>query len=366
MIRALQHFSDRLFGRGDAATTIPPFDGPLRPNQLLEAAPVALSLEGAEDLASDGKELYAAAGSRVFRLSGNEFLEIARFEAPITALCSVAEKSLAVAIAGREIRILGGIHDGKSWREAGGRPFMSVNAIARDADGGGVLVTEGSRTHRYEDWCHDLMARGASGRAFSIDFKTGDTRAITDGLSYAFGVCAADSAIWVSESWSHRLVAYKAARESAPILENLPVYPSRLSPAAGGGFWLTAFLARTQLVEFVLREPRYRERMMREIAPQFWIAPRLSSGHSYLEPMQGAHIKTMGILKPWAPPRSYGLVIRLTEEGLPIYSLHSRAGGSRHGVTSVVECGEFLYVLAKGDSKILALSLASIEQEFPR
>ena len=29
------------------------------------------------------------------------------------------------------------------------------------------------------------------------------------------------------------------------------------------------------------------------------------------EPMQGAHIKTMGVVKPWAPPRSYGLVIRL-------------------------------------------------------
>ncbi|MGC8524236.1 MAG: hypothetical protein ACP5M5_08115 [Acidibrevibacterium sp.] len=366
MIRTLRHLSDQLFGRGDAATTIPPFDGPLKPNQILEAAPIVLSLEGAEDLASDGEELYVAAGSRVFRLAVNEFLEIAHFEAPITALCCVAEKSLAVAIAGREIRILGGIHDGKSWREAAGRPFMSVNAIARDADGRGVLVTEGSRSHRYEDWCHDLMARGTSGRAFSIDFKTGDTRGITEGLSYAFGICTSNSAIWVSESWAHRLMAYKVAGDATPILENLPVYPSRLSPAAGGGFWLTAFLARTQLVEFVLREPRYRERMMREIEPQFWIAPRLTSGHSYLEPMQGAHIKTMGILKPWAPPRSYGLIIRLTEDGLPIYSLHSRAGGTHHGVTSVVECGEFLYVLAKGDSKILALSLASIEQEFPR
>ena len=98
------------------------------------------------------------------------------------------------------------------------------------------------------------------------------------------------------------------------MLDHLPVYPSRLSPASAGGFWLTAFAARTQLVEFVLRENAYRRRMMAEIDPEYWIAPKLKSGQSFLEPMQGAHIKTMGVVKPWAPPRSYGLVIRLDAE----------------------------------------------------
>ena len=73
--------------------------------------------------------------------------------------------------------------------------------------------------------------------------------------------------------------------------------------------------ARTQLVEFVLREPAYRRRMMAEIDPAYWVAPRLRSGLSFKEPMQGAHIKTMGVIKPWAPPRSYGLVIRLGADG---------------------------------------------------
>ncbi len=117
-------------------------------------------------------------------------------------------------------------------------------------------------------------------------------------------------------------------------------------------------------MEFILREPAYRRRMMREIDPRFWIAPKLSSGYSYLEPMQGAHIRTMGILKPWAPPRSYGLVIRLTAEGLPTYSLHSRADGKHHGIVAAVECGEHLYVLAKGCGKILRLGVADMEREF--
>ena len=149
------------------------------------------------------------------------------------------------------------------------------------------------------------------------------------------------------------------------MLDHLPVYPSRLAPASGGGFWLTAFIARTQLVEFVLREPAYRRRMMREIDPRYWIAPRLSSGHTFLEPMQGAHIKTMGILKPWAPPRSYGLVIRLSPEGLPRYSLHSRVDGSqsrrrrRGGVPAAISSSS-----PRDPQDPPAAPLAALEREF--
>jgi len=68
--------------------------------------------------------------------------------------------------------------------------------------------------------------------------------------------------------------------------------------------------------------------MITEIDPEYWIAPKLKSGQSFLEPMQGAHIKTMGVVKPWAPPRSYGLVIRLDANGVPLYAVHSRVTAS--------------------------------------
>ena len=119
--------------------------------------------------------------------------------------------------------------------------------------------------------------------------------------------------------------------------DQLPVYPSRIAPASDGGFWLTAFTAITQLIEFILRERGYRKRMMREVPPEFWVAPRLRSGGSFREPMQGAHLKTMGVVKPWAPPRSYGLVIRLASDFSPLFSFHSRVDGENHGVTAVAE-----------------------------
>jgi hypothetical protein len=160
------------------------------------------------------------------------------------------------------------------------------------------------------------------------------------------------------------LIAVAPDGTSKIVLSHLPVYPSRISPAQGGGWWLTAFIARTQLVEFVLREPAYRKRMMAEIDPEYWIVPRLKSGRSFKEPMQGAHLKAMGVVKPWAPPRSYGLIIRLDASCKPLFSLHSRVDGFNHGIVSAVESRNWLYMIAKGPRRVLRLPLEGLAKEF--
>jgi len=91
--------------------------------------------------------------------------------------------------------------------------------------------------------------------------------------------------------------------------------------------------------------------------------PKLKSGQSFLEPMQGAHLKTMGVVKPWAPPRSYGLVIRLNQDAVPLYALHSRVDGVNHGVVAAVEMDGALYALAKGPGRLLRAPLAMIAKE---
>ena len=123
------------------------------------------------------------------------------------------------------------------------------------------------------------------------------------------------------------------------LLTDLPAYPSRMSRSANGDIWLALFAPRSQLVELVLREPRYRRDMMREIAREHWICPALYSNRTFLEPLQRGALKQMGILKPWAPSLSYGLVLRLDQDLNPLESLHSRADGNRHGITSVLERG---------------------------
>jgi len=367
MIGAILDWKERLLGRGDASITVPVFDGALKSNNILEQAPVFAALEAPEDLAADGDALYVADGAAVLRYdvssagSGKSPVEVHRFDRRVSALACVPAGGLAVALGGREVRIVGGPHDGRRWDAAGAAKLNAVNAIAV-AEGGRLLVTDGSLEHPVDDWRHDLMGLGRSGRVFEMQPADGSARLLASGLAYAFGACAAGPEVWVSESWSHRVRAVADGKRGRSITDSLPGYPSRMSPAAAGGFWLTCFTLRTQLVEFVLREHAYRKRMLAEIEPQHWIAPALNSGNTFLEPMQGAQLKMMGVVKPWAPPRSYGLVIRLTDKGLVRYSLHSRFDGKHHGVIAAVECGGDLFVLAKGCRRILRLSIADAQR----
>jgi hypothetical protein len=362
MMAALKDFADRLLGRGDATITVPSFDGALKPNQILEKAETLAQLESPEDLATDGKALYAADGPVICRLDGAIATELRRFDRNITALCCLPDGGLSVALDGREVQVFVTPLAAAPSATITDPSMTAINALS-PGPAGTLLATDGSSTRPYGQWAHDLMERGRSGRVLAIDIASRGVRTIASKSHYAFGACAAGDNILFSESWRHRVVSIAPDGSQRAVLDNLPVYPSRLSPAAAGGFWLTAFTARTQLVEFVLRENAYRRRMMAEIDPQYWIAPKLKSGQSFLEPMQGAHLKTMGVVKPWAPPRSYGLVIRLNADGTPLYALHSRVDGVNHGIVAAVELGGALYAIAKGPGRLLRVPLAMIEQE---
>ena len=90
------------------------------------------------------------------------------------------------------------------------------------------------------------MERGRSGRVVALDIATGRVRTIASGLQYAFGACAAGDAIFVSESWRHRVLSLPARAGSMAevLIGDLPAYPARLAPASDGGFWLALFAPR--------------------------------------------------------------------------------------------------------------------------
>ncbi len=361
MIASLREFVNRVLGRGEATITVPSFDGALKPNQALGSAETLLECEAPEDVTVEGASLLVADGSRLLRLAGSSATTIRTFERPISALAMLSPGRLAVALGGKEVRIYDDISAETPERVFGGE-LHAVNALAPAPDGT-LIATDGSSVRDVDDWAWDLMELGQTGRVFRLDPKTGGVTRLAHGLGYAFGAAASGADVLVSESWRHRLISISPDGSSKIVLGRLPVYPSRISPAGGGGFWLTAFTARTQLVEFVLREPAYRRRMIAEIDPEYWVVPRLRSGNTFKEPLQGAHIKTMGVTKPWAPPRSYGLVIRLSPDGLPQYSLHSRVDGVNHGIVAAVEFGDHLVMVAKGPRRILRLPLAKLQAE---
>jgi hypothetical protein len=362
VIGAVRDYWNRFLGRGDATIAVPLLDGALKPNQKLEEAETVLECAAPEDLATDGRATFLADGQRLLRLEAGGFIELRAFDQPISAIAVLSDGGLAVALAGKEVRVYAQPTAPEPRTTfAGG--FNAVNALAPTEDGK-LIATDGSRTRGVEQWAWDLLERGRSGRVLALDPATGGSKQLVGGLYHAFGACATDEGALISESWRHRVLAVGPDGSTRVVLPHMPVYPSRLSKASSSGYWLTAFVARTLLVEFVLREPAYRKRMMAEIAPEYWIAPRLRSGQSFKEPLQGAHIKTMGVVKPWAPPRSYGLVVRLDAGGAPLYSLHSRADGMNHGIVAAIEVDGSLMMIAKGPGRVLRLPVASLDKEF--
>ncbi|MGD9912629.1 MAG: hypothetical protein AB7S80_01000 [Rhizobiaceae bacterium] len=354
VLSVLRKGMDRLVGgRGDQSITVPVMDGALKPNDRLErAASVALI--------DDADNLVAAAGHR-FCTSGNQLLSldadssstaVLQTETPISCLAASRSGALAIGLDGGGIRIRGGRHDGAVFGEIS----CPTDAVFLDEDR--LAVANGSACFKASEWRHDLLHRGSTGSVVIIDLTKRSTQTIADRLAWPSGLCldrAAKDALLVSEAWRHRIVRLDMAGSVTEVLGNLPAYPGRLAPCSGEGYWLACFSVRSQLQEFVLREERYRRHMIAEVPPDFWIAPSLSSGKSFKEPLQAGGVIRLGVHKPWAPTRSYGLVIRLDAQCQPAWSLHSRASGVRHGVTSLAEADGRLLVASKGRGEILGI-----------
>lgn len=364
MIGAVRRTIDRLRGSGDSSVTVPSMDGALRPNNLLETAEVVARLDGPDDIANGGSRIVLSGGQMLYTLlADRQIVEpTTDYGSAITCLAGHESGALAVGLAEGKIVVVGGAHDGKVLTNLGSRPMRCLTAMAF-ADASTLLVCLGSQKHEAIGWKRDLMERCSSGSVWRVDLRSSETQCLGDGLSYPSGIAALRSGgVVVSESWKHRLLLLDG-RKPKVILSDLPGYPSRLASGENDEFWLCLFAPRRQMVEFVLRERAYCNRMMAEVPEPFWMAPSLSSGHSFEEPLQGGAVKHLGIHKPWAPTLSYGLLVQLNSAFTPIASAHSRADGKHHGLTGVLADGGRIYGVARGGNAILRLDPAALSEE---
>lgn len=327
------------------AITIPPLDGAFRANTALDDAPVFAELPAADNLCAAGGKLLASSGAGLYALSERAAPALVdTYPAAITALASANEGQLAVALDDGTL-----LEDGKPVDLPKG--VACITALAYGPDGS-LWLANGSDRHHASGWVADLMEKNAAGSVWRRA-PGGAFSCIASGLEWPNGILPDSETAIVSESWRHRLVRVGRGK-AEPVLKHLPGYPARLSPTDDGGAWLSIFAPRNRLIELVLQETHYRYDMMADMPREFWIAPSLSSGRSFLEPLQCGGIRTMGVHKAWAPSRSYGLVVRLDAGLVPIASLHSRANGDRHGTTSAIEADGRLLVASRGGDSILA------------
>lgn len=350
MLGALRTFSDRLLGRGTAALTVPPLDGAWRPNSLLEDASAGIAASAPDCLVlKDGMPTWAE-GDRLMTAGG----EIATASGPITALAVSGGGRFAMAVDGAGITI-----DGEP--QAALAQMCCVTALAFE-DEDALWIAIGSTVNPIGEWARDLLELRRTGRVLRYDIKAGRVAGVAERLGFPKGLTWSPAGMIVTEAWTKRVVCMEAAGRITEILADLPGYPGGLCHSASGGYWLTLFAPRSPLIELVLREPAYRKAMMKEVDPTYWIAPAYSSGKSFFEPMQGGALKQMGILKPWAPTRSYGLVVELAGDFTAVQSFHSRAGGRRHGITTALEADGELWLTSRGGDEVVRIALAGGER----
>jgi len=358
MIGALTRVFDNVFGRGEAAVTVPPLDGALRPNRLLDEATSRLPLTDVDGLAILGNELIGSAGNALYVLGEDgTWRRRNEYPAAIACIASLGADGLAVALANGEIVGIGGKFDGRRYQVP--KEVTCISALA--ASGSDLYVANGSAINAPHDWQRDLLQRTASGSIWHVDLGSGRSARLVGGLAWPAGLAVDGKRLVFAEAWKHRLVAIEIAAPAKPqtLYADLPGYPGRIASATDG-YWLAVFAPRSQLVEFVLREPGYRKRMMAEVPEPFWVAPRLRSGRSFYETLQGGGVKHLGMLKPWAPTMSAGLCVKLDRAFQPRFSLQSRADGGTHGVTAAAEHQGRVFVAARGDCVVVSLPLAGL------
>jgi hypothetical protein len=358
MIGALTRVFDNLLGRGEAAVTVPPLDGAFRPNRRLDEATSRALLEGVDCLAVDGDTLMASAQDAVFTLGRDgSWTRRKSYSSTVACISEISDGGLAIALEKGEILIEGGRFDGQHYQAVAGARCITAMASA----GSHLYVTNGSATNGMSDWQRDLLERNASGTIWRIELESGAATTIAGGLAWPAGLAIDGESLVVSEAWKHQLVRIDPSRPSKRqvLYADLPAYPGRIA-AAADGYWLALFAPRSQLVEFLLREPTYRKRMMAEVPQPFWVAPKLRSGRSFYESLQGGGVKHLGMLKPWAPTMSAGFCVKLDADFRPRSSLQSRADGRTHGVTSAIEHRGQIFAAARGDGVIASLPAAAL------
>ena len=356
---------DRVFFPNRDFHAIPVLDGGFSPNRRLEDAEMFSDLPKADGLCVDAAgAVYGSAGTRIVRLGksgGAPTSTLVDLGAPVGSLAAHPDGRILASVAGRGAVAVS--TEGKvvaTLERAGDAPLACVTALTVLPDGS-VALTDGSRDNGPDRWLHDLMSkRNGSGRLVLCDGDLSSPRVVRDGLSWPAGVMATDArTLFVAEAWTHRLLSIAAdTGAQTVVVKNFAGYPGRIARASGGGYWIAFFALRTQLTEFVLREDAFRNRMMETVPSDLWIGPTLGGHFDYREPTQIGRIKKLGIQKPWAPPRSYGLVARIDASGTALESLHSRVSGSLHGVTDMAEVGGRLLVLSKGHGKVASIDIA--------
>ena len=328
-------------------------EGVLGPNNRLEeASGVRVDAPEALCVGADGRLLFSS-GRSVLSLEkwGDAPQRHAAFDRPVTALCSSPGGLVAVGTLGGGLHVLGG-----SGSRLGG--WKLPDDITSVADmmfvaGDDLVIADpgyGAEEPLLSVATWDDVARG---RLLAVG-RSGAPRLLATGLRCPMGVAQdARGEVIVTEFGGARIVDVAGRPRRA----GYPGYLGRLR-RTGSGYVMACLSRRDPLIDFLRTERAFINAMKSGIAPQHWIAPRISPDFSHHLPIELGATRLFGRIKPWAPSFSYGLVIEMDGTLMPVGAAHSRADGRRHAVSDALVWRGDLLAVSKASGELLNLGRA--------
>jgi hypothetical protein len=323
-------------------------EGVLGPNTLLdEAEGMAVNAPDALAVLADGRLVFSA-GVAVLALDawGAEPKPFASFAAPVTGLATSPGGLVAVGLAGGAVHVLDPKGQPLDWPQG---DVTSVADLLFLSEEELAIVDPG-----YPDTPAALAMAPwddeSRGRVIALT-QSGQSRALAAGLHSPMGLCReGNHALLVTELDRARVIDTQGKLRQS----GYPGYLGRLRPSAGG-YLLTGLARRDPLIDFLKTEPAFIAEMKATIDPRHWISPRLSPALSHDFPIESGATRLFGLIKPWAPSFSYGLVMWLDRDLMPVGSAQSRANGRRHGISDALSWQGQVIAVSRGSSEILNL-----------
>lgn len=339
--------------RSRAAVPSMTLEGVLGPNNRLEEARgIRVDAPEALCVGADGRLFFSSGRSVLFLETwGRAPQHHAEFDRPVTALCGSPGGLVAVGTLGGGLHVCDGA--GSPLREwlppadlvaAADALFLSDDEL--------VVVDHGYRAEEpllsVAPW--DDVARG---RLVAVR-RGGDARLIATGLRCPMGVARdGRGEVIVTEFDGARIIDLSGK----PLRVGYPGYLGRLH-RTGTGYVMACLSRRDPLIDFLKTERIFVDAMRANVAPEHWIAPRISPAFSHVLPIEMGATRLFGSIKPWAPSFSYGLVIELDEGLKPVGAAHSRADGRRHAVSDALVWRGDLVAVSKASQELLNLGSA--------
>ncbi|MGE0503558.1 MAG: hypothetical protein AB7I79_17680 [Rhizobiaceae bacterium] len=323
-------------------------EGILGPNDRLdEADGVAVDAPEAVCVAPDGRLLFSS-GDAVHALVrwGGKPEPVAKLGRTLSALTVSEGGMVAAGLEGGGFAVFG--LDGKpveGWALPAG--VVAVTDCAFLSEDEIVVVDNGYGADEsvlaIAPW--DDVPRG---KALAIS-RGGGSRVLADRLHCPMGV-ARDASGGLLLSQLERANVVDGAGQVRQ--SGYPAYLGRIRRTPGG--YLAACLSRRDpLIEFLKTEPDFIAEMKATIEPRHWLSPRAKPEFTHDFPIELGAARLFGEIKPWAPSFSYGLVIELDEQLMPVASAHSRANGARHAISDVTAWNGDLVAVSKASGELL-------------